>query len=1027
MKQAYHFGATLLLVLSFITPIGAHNGPYGEVDAWRTITGKVTDAETDDPLIGVNIIIKGTTSGGITDFDGNYSITAETGDVLVFSYLSYETVELKLGNQGVLNLKMEPDFNQLEEVVVVGYGSQKRSDVTGALSSISSEDLKEVPVTGLDQAIQGRAAGVQVTQNSGAPGGGVSIRVRGIGSTLSAEPLYVIDGIPVVNDNSSSRTNYDGIEGTTQASNTLNTINPNDIESIEILKDASATAIYGARAANGVVLITTKRGKAGKSKLSLESYVGTQKLATKVDVLNLQEYAQYYNDNPFNRIEEFADISLLGEGTDWQEEIFRRAYNNNIQLSLTGGGERTQFAISGGFNRNEGIVVGSAFQRFSAKINLDHQISDRVRIGNSLLVARTREDITLNDNTRGVVYTALLFAPAAPVRNADGSFAAPQDEIELNFINPVSRALEIEDINRKTRLLANFYFEVDLLPFLKYRTEFGTDLFFAGQSTFSPAYQRGQLFANSSINVSKNENRFWINKHLLTFNKDFKDKHKINALLGFEAQEFGYEFLFASRNDLPNNEVIALSLGDAGQQNNGGGSGDGALVSYFGRLNYSFLDRYQITATLRADGSSRFGPNNRYGIFPSAAFAWRISNEPFLKGMEQLSNFKLRLGYGAVGNQEIPLYSFLSNVGPFNAVQGDRIVTAFGPNNIPNPDVRWESSFQTNFGIDLGLFNNRLEIIADYYIRRADGNLLPALLPATTGGLSAPFVNVGEIVNNGLEITLNTQNTTGKFDWSTSINFTKATNEVTNLGANGSLTASVENRPVTRTEVGLPIGQFYGWVVKGIFQEPTDVTEAPFQTIDTRAGDIQFEDLNDDGIIDAADQTFIGNPLPDFTLNVSNRISFKGFDLSFLFQGVFGNDILNMVRRRTESFEGFGNQSTVILDRYRPSAPSETIPRAVPANPNGNDRISTRFIEDGTFVRLRNASLGYTIPRTLTKRFGIANLRVYASGQNLITWTEYTGYDPEIGSFNQNPLINGVDNGRYPISRAYTFGINVNF
>jgi TonB-linked SusC/RagA family outer membrane protein len=1027
MKQTYLFGVSLLLVLFTSINVFATPSPSTLGLEVRTITGTVTDAETNEPLIGVNILIKGTASGGVTDFDGNYAITAEPGEVLIFSYLGYLTTEYKVQNQAVINVSLESDAQALDEVVVVGYGTSKRSDVTGSLSSISSEELREVPVTGLDQAILGRAAGVQVTQNSGAPGGGVSIRVRGIGSTFTAEPLYVIDGIPVVNDNSSSRSQYDGVEGTVQSSNTLNTINPNDIESIEILKDASATAIYGARGANGVVLITTKRGKAGRSKVSLETYVGTQRLVRKVDVLNLREYAEYYNSNPFVEIEEFEDVDLLGTGTDWQEEIFRRAFNYNTQLTLSGGSERTQFALSGGFNRNEGIVVGSAFERFSGRINLDHQINDKVRLGNSVTFARTKEDITLQDNTRGVVYTALLFVPAAPVRNADGSFAAPQDEIELNFINPVSQALETSDINRKTRLLANFYFEADLMPWLKYRTEFGTDLLFAGQTTFFPSFERGQISQRSSLIVNKNENRFWINKHLLTFNKTFSEKHTFNLLTGFEAQEGGFEFLFASRNDLPNNSNIALNLGDAGQQNNGGGSGDFALVSYFGRANYTYSDRYQLTATLRADGSSRFGPNNRYGVFPSAAFAWRLSNESFLESWEKLDNLKVRFGYGAVGNQEIDLNSFAANVGGVAAVQGDQVITAFAPGNIPNPDVQWESSYQLNLGIDLGLFNNRVEIIADIYTRRSDDNLLPALLPSTAGGLAAPFINIGEITNDGIELTLNTQNTTGAFDWSTSINYTRSTNIVTNLGSNGSLVATVEGLPVTRTEVGRPIGQFYGFVVDGIFQTPAEVTESPFQTIDTRAGDIKFKDLNDDGIINADDQDFIGNPLPDFTANISNRFSYKGFDANFLIQGVFGNELLNIVRRRTESFEGFGNQSAVILDRYTPANPSQTIPRAAPGDPNGNTRISDRFIEDGTFVRLKNVSLGYRFPKAITKKLNMSNLRVYVSGQNLITITEYSGFDPEVGSFNQNPLINNVDNGRYPTSRAFTFGLNADF
>lgn len=1030
MKQAYLLSCALIFTLtfSFVNSLSA-SPPMSTsgVKALATITGTVTDDESGEPLIGVNILVKGTSSGGVTDFDGNYSITANPGDILVFSYLSYESKEVTVANQTVVNVTLASDAKQLDEVVVIGYGSTKRSDLTGSLSSIDEEALREVPVTGLDQAIQGRAAGVQVTQNSGAPGGGVSIKIRGIGSTLSAEPLYVIDGVPVINDNSSSRNQYDGVQGVVQSSNTLNTINPNDIESIEILKDASATAIYGSQGANGVVLITTKRGKKGRSKISVESYVGTQKLAKKVDVLNLREYAEYFNSNNFAPIEEFQDLSLLGEGTDWQEEIFRRAYNYNTQVSLSGGSDRTQFVLSGGFNRNEGIVVGSAFERYSTRLNLDHQISDKVRLGTSLTIARTKENVTLQDNSRGVVYTALLFVPAAPVRNADGSFAAPQDEIELNFINPVSNALETSDINRKNRILANFYFEANLFPWLKYRTELGTDLLFAGQTTFLPSFERGQISQRSSLNISKNENQFLINKHLLTFDKQLTESQNLNFLLGFESQQGRYEFLSAGRNDLPNNRNIALNLGDAGQQRTGGGSGEFALVSYFARANYSILDRYQLTATVRTDGSSRFAPSNRYGIFPSAAFAWRVSNEPFLKRFEKLDNLKLRFGYGAVGNQQIGLNSFQGTVGALVAVQGDQIVTAFGPNNIPNPDVKWESSYQLNFGIDLGLFNNRIEIIADAYTRRSSDNLLPALLPATAGGLTAPFINIGEITNDGFEVAINTQNTTGAFDWSTSLNFSRSTNIVNNLGSNGSLVATVEGIPVTRTEVGQPIGQFYGFVVDGIFQEPSDVTEAPFQSIDTRAGDIKFKDLNDDGIIDAADQTFIGNPLPDFTANLSNRFAYKGFDASFLFQGVFGNDVLNLVRRRTESFEGFGNQSTVILDRYTPANPSQTIPRAAPGDPNGNIRVSDRFVEDGSFIRLKNVSIGYRFPDALIRRAGVSSLRVYLSGQNLVTFTDYSGYDPEVGSFNQNPLINNVDNGRYPIARVFTFGLNADF
>jgi len=623
------------------------------------IIGVVTDDETGETLIGVNILEVGKGNGTVSDFDGSYSISVEKGSVLSFSYTGYLTKEIKIVDGGRYDVILENNAAQLEEVVVVGYGTQKRSDLTGSLSSVTSEELKALPSTGLDQALQGRAAGVLVTQNSGAPGGAVSIRIRGIGSTLTAEPLYVIDGVPVVNDNQGTSANFSELDGGGQNTNALNTINPNDIESIEILKDASATAIYGSRGANGVVLITTKRGGNGRSAIAFETYFGMQELAKKIDVLNLQEYSEYLGDvASFIQIEEFERPELLGEGTDWQDEIFRRANMQNYQLTMSGGSEKTSFALSGGFHQKEGIVIGSKFDRMSAKVNLDHKFSDRVRIGNSLLVSRTNERIVFNDNSNGVVYTGLLMVPNAPVRNADGSFAGPQEEITLSFDNPVARALETDDRNRKTRVLSNIYAEVDIFPFLKYRTEFGADVVYSNHNTFYPSFQRGNFFGQSKVNRSLNNNTFWINKHLLTFDKKIGQKSNLSLLGGYEAQAGNYEFLFASRNNLPNNDLRELNLGDAGQQVNGGGAGHWALMSYFGRMNYNFDDRYLATATVRTDGSSRFGPNNRFGTFVSGALAWRISNERFLEDVDAIDNFKLRIGYGTTGNQEIGLYSY---------------------------------------------------------------------------------------------------------------------------------------------------------------------------------------------------------------------------------------------------------------------------------------------------------------------------------------------------------------------------------
>ncbi len=991
------------------------------------VSGVIKDAETGDPLIGVNIKDSKSGLGTASDLDGRYSVEVEDNSTLLFSYIGYISQTVHVRKRTRIDISLRNDATQLEEVVVVGYGSQKRSDLTGALSSVTEKELKQIPSTGLDQALQGRAAGVLVTQNSGSPGGAVSIRIRGIGSTLTAEPLYVIDGIPVVNDNQGTSSNFAELDGGGQNPNALNTINPSDIESIEILKDASATAIYGARAANGVVLITTKRGTKGRSNISFESFYGIQEISKKIPVMNLRQYADYYNDIGWTQIEEFENLDLLGAGTDWQDAVFREAGMQNYQLTITGGSEKTTFALSGGYHHKEGIVIGSDFSRISAKINIDHKFSDRLRIGNSLLVSRTNENITFNDNSNGVIYTALLMVPNAPIRNVDGSFAGPQEEITLSFDNPVARALETDDVNTKVRVLANVYAELDLFPWLKYRTELGSDIVYANHNTFFPSFERGNFFGKSGVRRSLNNNLFWINKHLLTFNKKIGENHNLTALAGFEVQEGRYEYLFASRENLPTNDLRQIALGDAGQQQNNGGAGHWALLSYFGRLNYAYKDRYLFTGTVRVDGSSRFGVNNRYGVFPSAAFAWRASSEEFFKSFQDLSNLKLRIGYGAVGNQEIGLYSYSANLRSINTVLGDQLITSFAPDNIANPDVKWESSIQTNIGLDIGLFNNRLEIILDYYVKKADGMLLPALIPGTAGGLNPPFVNIGEIENRGLELTLRTQNMSGKVNWRTGLNFSINRNEVISLGSTGNLVGLVQRLPVTRTVEGQPIGQFFGYVMEGIFQDQAEVSESPFQNDGTRAGDIKFADLNQDGIINDLDQTFLGSPHPDFTLNLTNDLTYKGFDVNIFVQGVYGNEILNLIRRDIEGMAGLVNQAQVVDQRYRNSTPSSTVPRATHTDPNFNRRISSRFVEDGSFIRLRNITLGYNLPKLTAARWSLQNLRIYLSTQNLATWSNYSGYDPEIGSFNQNPLVNGVENGRYPISRSYTFGINATF
>ena len=993
-----------------------------------TVKGKVVDAESQEVLIGASIKDLNTMLGTISDIDGNFELEVEEEAVIEVGYIGYQTQEL-VAVEGVnLNVQLSRDAQIIEEIIVVGYGSQRKSDLTGAVARIGAKELKQLPATGLEQAMQGRTSGVYITQNSGSPGGAMSVRIRGTGSTLTAEPLYVVDGIPIVNDNAGTSATFED-DGGGQYSNALTTINPNDIESIEILKDASATAIYGARAANGVVLITTKRGKSGESSISFENYMGVQQLYRKIPVMNLREYADYISDVGIGDIEEFENLDLLGDGTDWQDVIFRNALMNNHQLSITGGSEKTRFSVTGGVHNKDGIVEGSNFQRYSAKVNVDHNYSDKVRFGVNMIASRTRENIVFNDNSNGVIYTALLTPPMVPARLLDGSFGEPPqgENVVLTFDNPLANAIEVEDLNRKSRLLGSIWAEADITPLLKYKLEFATDVLYSNHNTFWPAFQRGTQSRRSRVRRNINTSLYWINKHLLTYTNTFAERHRLTVLGGFEAQTGSYEWLSASRENLPTNELAQLNLGDAGTQLVQGGAGHWALLSYFGRMNYGFDERYLLTATLRSDGSSRFGENNRYGLFPSLAFAWRLSNEEFMKRFDNLYNAKVRLGYGSVGNQEIGLYSFASNLRSIPVVVGDQLITGFGPDNIANPNVKWESSVQLNLGLDLGFYNNKLELTVDLYNKISQDMLLPAILPATAGGLSPPFINIGEMRNYGLELGVVTQNFTGKFDWRTTANISFNRNEVVSLGSTGALTGILQRVPVTRTEEGLPIGQYFGHQVEGIFRDIEEVESSPFQEVGTRPGDIKFKDLNGDDIINDFDRTFIGSPHPDFTFNLINDFSYKNFDFTFFLRGVYGNEVYNLLKRDLAGTGAWVNQSTDVQDRWTIDNIDGTEPRANGNDPNANRRVSDRFVEDGSFLRLQNVSLGYNVPSTRTQKYSISSCRFYLSGQNVFTITEYSGYDPEIGSFNQNPLINGVDNGRFPVARSFTFGINLNF
>lgn len=1036
----------------------------------RTITGHVSGLD-GDPLIGATILVENTGRGTATDIDGNFSIEVSTGENIIVSYTGFSDKTVAITAEDKLTIILEPASELLDEVVVVGYGTQKKRDVTGAVSSVSGEQLRNSIVTNLDQALQGRVAGVQVTQNSGQPGGAASIRIRGANSiTGSSEPLYVIDGIPFQGDGASIG-GFDwagGANGQNRV-NPLSTINPNDIVSIDVLKDASATAIYGARAANGVVLITTRRGEEGTAKISYNGYYALQSLPKQLDMMNLREFAAFNTDvtrevnlQPNQR---YLDPTLLGEGTNWQDEVFRTAGMNSHQLSISGGTQKSNYAISGGYFQQEGIIIGSDFERYTVRINLDTEIKEWIKVGGSLSYASTDETITLNDGGDGVIIQSLMMPPDVPVRDFTGEFAGPESNNAQVRFNPVGAALLRNNTLERQRLMANFYTDVNLFKGLNFRSEIGFDDNHANNKAFHPTYAWGVLINNENQLLQRTEkNFFWIWKNYLTYNKRFGEKHDLTVLLGVEAQKSQWEGTSVSKKNFSSNDIQVLSEGDNETSNTNGWEGASSLASYFGRFNYSFDDKYLLTLTLRADGSSKFGPNNRFGYFPSGSVAWRVSQEPFLADNPVIYDMKLRAGYGEVGNQAIGDYLYGSPLATVNTPFG----TGYRLQQISNPDLRWETTKQFNAGIDLSLYKGRVDFTFDVYQKFTSDMLLQLSIPSYLGGtnwndISAPFANVGRLDNQGFDLSLTTRNIVKKnFTWSTNLTFSRNVNTVTELDEENriywrNLYWYSEFQTATRTGVGQPIGMFYGYVTEGLFEDQEDILNHAIQvdngseqnfmnkTQGVWVGDVKFKDLNGDGRITTEDQTIIGNPNPDFTFGFNNDFTFGPFGLTIYLQGSYGADVLNYSRVIIEGQTGiFNNQAATVSNRAQIGLYDETgsaedpanvfllnpetdIPRPTTTDNNGNNRMSDRWLEDGSFLRLQNVRLSYTLPTAFTKKYRIQRLKVYVNAQNLYTFTNYSGYDPEIGAFNQDPLLQNVDMGRYPSPRLITFGLDVDF
>jgi TonB-linked SusC/RagA family outer membrane protein len=1031
--------------------------PQSKLVVDRTIVGQVKDSESNETLPGVSIIVKGNSKiGTVTDDKGKFSLVIpDDAQALMLSYVGYENMEVTIGNQKLFDIKISADVKTLKEVVVVGYGEQKREDLTGAITSIKTSELKNLPQVSVDQLMQGKASGVVVTNNSGQPGSSASVRIRGITSLNgSNEPLYVIDGIPVSGDGQNLSSNGKGATdgfswaggGNGQTSlSPLSALNPSDILSIDILKDASATAIYGSRASNGVVIITTKRGKANDGKITYDAYYGIQTPSRYLDILPLNEFAKYQNDVSRayggNVRDDFRDPSLLGIGTDWQRELMKPAGMMSHQLGVSGGKDKMQYYVSGGYLNQDGIIAGSGFNRYSVRLNLDNQVKDWFRIGTNFTASRTKERITLTDDGDGVVTNALLQSPDVPVRNIDGTFGGPIiDNGATVGINPVAKALLIDNTVIRNRVMGNLYADLILLKDLTFRTELGTDLSFGRNDQFRPTYQWGRTSNPTAAALkSSNNSQFWILKNYLTYKHGF-GKHNITAMTGHEVQESRWWGTSATRVNFITNEVKELSVGDKNGQTGDSYAGSAALESYFGRLVYSFDSKYSVTGTVRADGSSKFGPGRKWGTFSSVAAAYTISNEKFMKSISFISNLKIRLGYGQVGNQDIPNYQYNPTLS--TAITG--LGTGYKVNYTANPLLKWESANQSNLGLDMSFLKGRLDVSIDVYRKVSKDFLYPLPLPSflgsnpeVPGSIGAPYVNLGEMQNEGIDFSFNSRNLVGNFVWSTGLNistYKNTVNDIQGLSAEGKVLFNTLT--ITKTVAGQPIGQFYGYKALGIFRDPVELAKSPRQFSGkigekgNALGDIKFEDVNNDGKVDEKDLTYIGSPHPDFTFGVTNTFSYKNFDLSVFIQGSQGINIFNYVRRNTEGMDKlYTNQLKTVLDRWSPENPNSesNMPRLVPGSDNPNLSISSRFLEDGSYVRIQNLSIGYTLPTSALSRFTVSRLRIYATIQNLKTFTNYSGYDPEIGAYNQKALLMNIDNGRYPQPRTYTFGLNLEF
>jgi TonB-linked SusC/RagA family outer membrane protein len=1014
------------------------------------VSGKVTD-DQGAPIPGANILIKGTTIGTSTDSDGKFSISVPDADaVLVVSFIGFISKEVVVGNQTEINISLTSDIRQLSEVVVVGYGTQKKTSVTGAISSVSAEEISAQPaVVNVGQALQGRVAGVTVT-NNGAPGSAPIVRIRGIGTVNNADPLYVVDGFPTGD---------------------MNSFNPKDIQSIEVLKDAMATAIYGSRAANGVIMITTKRGSNNKKiSVTVDSYYGVEKAWRTLDLMNTDQYIDFATELLTNADiykQETKGINdpdvVIGSGvparirlggldqainsqttqtfrqtnTDWQDEMFRTGRVQQHKVELSGGSEASRMFASAGYFEQEGIMLGTGYKRGDARFNSDHKISKRITFGQNFYVAYDERLIEQQAGGRTQVQHMIRQSPYFPVYNPDnfGGFFGAQSVDGSDPENPVRIAMQDKQNQQRLKLFANGYVDVKILDFLTYRFQGGVDFSNFIQRQHLPAYSTGG-YSNrpeAQINQNRSGNVNAILTNQLTFNKAF-GKHNINATVIAEQTTNTFSQITGQGNNPQSNDIqepVALSAISFS-----GSKSEWALLSYLGRINYEFANKYLIGASFRRDGSSRFGPGNKWGSFPAFSAGWRLSEESFLLDNNFISELKLRGSYGAAGNNSTSNdYPFQSTISGNQIYEFDRAsaVSSAGYTirTLNNANISWETTYMTNIGLDLGILNNQVTLTAEYFRNKTTDMIQVVNIPNSFGYDGRPNANVGDVENKGFELELGYEKAEGALTFNASANMSVIRNKVLNLGTEGNslVGGNWYGDDITNTKVGEPIAYFNGYVTDGLFQAGDDFSMQP----EARPGDIRFRDLTGDGAITAADKQKVGHFLPDFSYGVNFSANWKGFDAQLFLQGVQGNDVWSIVQYDLEGMSRLFNGGADLLNRWTPENTNTDIPRAVSGDPNRNSRASDRFVSDGSYMRIKNLTIGYNVPVSGLASIlnnSVSKLRIYVTSQNLLTLTKYDeGYDPEIGNRNagNNGLTQGIDFGQYPSARSVVVGVQVGF